>query len=109
MAVSKLKFINFGTFQYLLDMCGAFKFQDINFDKLNHKHNKKHCPFSSSGTFQPCLGCVWDILGYKICFFWDILEHQQNKKNSESGLEATPFVLKSNQTNQLSQAHSCVF
>ena len=55
--------------------------------------------------FGMCLG----HFGIQDLFFWDILEHQQNKKNSESGLEATPFVLKSNQTNQLSQAHSCVF
>ena len=43
----------------------------------------KHCPFSSFGTFQQCLGHFGTSFGtWDFCIFgtfWDISGHQQNK------------------------------
>ena len=65
-------------FKTCWDVCGAF--EDINLDKLNHKHNNEALSLfqfwdipTMFGTFRDKF---WDM---RLFYFWDISGHQENK------------------------------
>ena len=96
-------------FKTCWDVCGAF--EDINLDKLNHKHNNEALSLfqfwdipTMFGTFRDKF---WDM---RLLYFWDILGHfgtSAKQKSSESGPETTPEGHRSKQTDQPNPVRSC--
>ena len=99
-------------FKTCWDVCGAF--EDINLDKLNHKHNNEALSLFQFWDFPTMFGIFWDVsgqvLGHETFVFlghFGTFRDISKTKSSESGPETTPEGHRSKQTDQLNPVRSC--
>ena len=79
-------------FKTCWDVCGAF--EDINLDKLNHKHNNEALSLFQFWDIPTMFGTFWDVsgqvLGHETFVFLGHFGTSAKQKSSESGPETTP-------------------
>ena len=96
-------------FKTCWDVCGAF--EDINLDKLNHKHNNEALSLFQFWDIPTMFGTFWDVsgqvLGHETFVFLGHFGTSAKQKSSESGPETTPEGHRSKQTDQLNPVRSC--